>query len=197
MAERAKPTEDELRAFSQHLLYEIEMMGETTRLLAVVDRMDASRQRTTLRNALLEAWALHVRNLLGFLYDTRAGKGDGIAPDFIGSTWGSLRGPKPDVLRVAHTKASKEIAHMSYVRSTISDEDREWHPTPIIAAIGKTMHAFLKAVPAALVIDGFHDRARQQLPASGISLSEHALQVVAGATQSLHEFRSVGDYGRS
>jgi hypothetical protein len=117
MAGRRKPTDRELLAFSTHLLYEIEMSGATMQGLAAIDPLEASNFRTTLRNALMESWALHVRNLLSFLYDTRAGKGDVIAADFIPVGWAAARGPKPEVLKLAHAKASKEMAHMSFVRS--------------------------------------------------------------------------------
>jgi hypothetical protein len=189
MAERRKPTDVELRAFSGHLLYEIEMFSGTVGVLAVVIELEESNLRTTLRNALMESWALHVRNLLSFLYDTRAGKGDAVAADFVGSGWAAKRGAKPDVLKLAHAKASKEMAHMSWLRSQLTDIEREWHHMPIIAALGNTLHAFLDTVPEALVVDGFHDRARRALPPRNVPLSLHALQVAAGATESLMAFR--------
>jgi hypothetical protein len=189
MPERRKPTDKELRAFSGHLLYEIEMFSATVGVLAVVIELERSNMRTTLRNALMESWALHLRNLLSFLYDRRAGKGDVVAADFVGSGWAAKRGPKPDVLKLAHAKASKEMAHMSWLRSQLTDDQREWHHVPIIAALGNTLHAFLDIPPAALVIDGFHDRARRALPPRNVPLSLHALQVVSGATQSLMAFR--------
>ena len=46
----------------------------------------------TLRNALTESSALHLRNLLSFLYDTRPGKGDAVAAHFVGSGWAANGG---------------------------------------------------------------------------------------------------------
>ena len=188
MAPIPKPTDDALRAFSKHLLYEIEMFSGVVPVLAAVTEMEDSNTKRAMRNALLESWALHLRNLLSFLYDTRPGKGDAVAAQFV-SGWAARRGPKPDVLKRAHAKASKEMAHMSYMRSTVTDAEKEWHAAPIIAAIRAPLHAFLDAVPDSLLIDRFKDRARQAVPPGPISLSLHGHQVLAGATQSLQAFR--------
>jgi len=188
MGERRTPSEKELRAFSDHLLYEIEMFSATVGVLAVVIEMEVSHTRTTLRNALMESWALHVRNLLSFLYDRRAGKGDAVAADFVGSGWAAKRGAKPEVLALAHAKASKEMAHMSWLRSVLTDDQREWHPEPIIVALGNALHEFLDSVPEALVVGRFHERARLSLPPRNVPLSIHGLQIVSGATQSLSAF---------
>lgn len=83
-------------------------------------------------------------------------------------------------------------AHMSWLRSQLTDDQREWHHAPIIAALGNTPHTFLDMLPEALVMDGFHERARRALPSRNVTLDLHALQVVSGATQSLAAFRPAG-----
>jgi hypothetical protein len=190
MVEKRKPTDDELRNFSRHLLYEIEMFSEIVAVLAALIEMPDSNPQRAMRNGLMESWALHLRNLLSFLYDTRPGKGDAVAAHFVGSGWAATRGPKPDVLRLAHAKASKEMAHLSYLRAELAEADRAWHAAPIIHAILTPLHAFLDAVPASLVIDGFHERARRAVPQNTIPLNAHGQQVIAGATQSLMAFRT-------
>jgi hypothetical protein len=189
MAKRPARSDEERCALSKHLLYEIEMFTGTIRMLNVVISMEPSEARTILRNALMESWALHVRNLLSFLYDSRPGAGDAIAPDFIGEEWKAKRGSKPDVLRLAHAKASKEIAHLSYLRGELTDDEREWHVEPIIVAISEALHSFVDTVPAAVVTDDFRERARSALPVRPISLSDHASQIVSGASASLDAFR--------
>jgi hypothetical protein len=189
VGKRKARSDSERLELSKHLLYEIEMFAGTVRMLNVVHDMEASEARTILRNALLESWALHLRNLLSFLYDTRAGAGDAIALDFLGGGWKEKRGPKGDVLRMAHAKASKEMAHLSYLRAELRDDQREWHIEPIICEGGEALHSFVDAVPEALVTDDFRERAWAVLPVRPISFSDHALQIVAGATASLDAFR--------
>lgn len=62
------PTEDDLRAFSKHLLYEIEMLVVTMELSEALDRTavkanandsdQASEHKVAASNALMESWVL-------------------------------------------------------------------------------------------------------------------------------------------
>jgi hypothetical protein len=190
VSERKARSEAERRRLSKHLLYEIEMFTGAIPILNAINDWEPSETRTILRNALLESWALHLRNLLSFVYDNRAGKGDAIALDFIGEEWKDKRGAKSSVLSVANAKASKEMAHMSYVRAALTEDEREWHPAPIIAAISEALHRFVDAVADELVTDDFRERARRALPVRPMRLSDHALEIVSGASQTLDAFRS-------
>jgi hypothetical protein len=169
--ERPKRTDDELLAVSRHLLYEIEMLAHTASwLYTITVRADDPdpKIRSTLRNAMLESWALHVRNLLSFIYDDRPGKGAAIAADFVDDDWQQLRGDPPPVLRLARAKASKEIAHLLYGRAELSDEQRTWHLAPILVELSKVLHRFLQSVPDARLQTDFRKRAFAALPEAGV-----------------------------
>ncbi len=189
---RAKRDDDDLRAMSRHLLYEIEMLAHTASWLYTISVLDTDADaatRSTLRNAMLESWALHLRNLLSFIYDDRPGKGAAIAADFVDGDWSQLRGDLTPVLRLARTKASKEIAHLLYGRARLSDEQRTWHLAPILVDLGEVLHRFLDAVPSKRLQVDFHQRALAALPRRGVSMSTHALAVASTSAISLVQFK--------
>jgi hypothetical protein len=113
--ERPQRSDDELRAASRHLLYEIEVLAHTASWLytiMVIAEDPGPQTRSPLRNAMLESWALHLRNLLSFIYDDRPGKGAAVAVDFVDGDWQLVRGELSPVVRLGRAKANKEIAHL-------------------------------------------------------------------------------------
>lgn len=195
--ERPQRTDDELLAVSRHLLYEIEMLAHTASWLytiMVVAEDPDPKTRSTLRNAMLESWALHLRNLLSFIYDNRPGKGAAVAADFVDGDWQQLRRELPPALRLARTRASKEIAHLLYGRAKLSDEQRTWHLAPILVELSKVLHRFLESVPDARLQPDFRERAFAALPDGGVTMSPHGLSVASSSMISLVEFKkSLGD----
>lgn len=191
MRERPARSADELREVSKHLLYEMQMFGMTMTTLGAFEGISPGDARTTMQNALMESWALHARNLLAFLYDDRPARDDAIAGDFI-EGWREKRGPKAALLGLAQAKASKEMAHLSYVRAQLTEDERQWHHAPIIVEIGKPLHLFVDEASEAVVTDGFHEGAREALPLRDATLDLHGLEVVAGATQSLMTYGAGG-----
>jgi hypothetical protein len=176
---RQKRSDQELRALSHHLLYEIEMFVETTTQLRAFFIGESSYPVRALRNSLLESWALHVRNLLSFLYDDRAGVEDAIAADFLDVDWATERGAKPEVLRASHKKASKEIAHLSYHRIGLTDDQRGWTIEPIFSEMVKAIRKFINLVPESHVQKGFRERANAVLPQPEVVTSAGGLSVAS------------------
>ncbi|HTZ87307.1 MAG TPA: hypothetical protein VMB05_11630 [Solirubrobacteraceae bacterium] len=195
MRERPARGLDELREVSKHLLYEMQMFGMTMTMLAAFEGIDPEDARATMQNALMESWALHARNLLAFLYDDRPARDDAIAGDFI-QGWREKRGPKAALLGLAQAKTSKEMAHLSYVRAQLTEDERQWHHAPMIVELGKPLHLFVDEVSEGVVTEGFHERARGALPLRDATLDLHGLEVVAGATQSLMAYGGGGIQSR-
>ena len=71
-------------------------------------------------NACLEAWVIHLRLLLDFLYDSRGQDTDAIAEDFIENArireWKRARPKKTVDLQIAASRAGTQVAHLSYLR---------------------------------------------------------------------------------
>jgi hypothetical protein len=181
---RPQHTDEELHALSHHLLYEIEMLHDSYSYLATIFTMPSQERPRRLINALLESWALHVRNLLSFLYDDRPSKGAAIAGDFV-DDWVAIRGAKPDVLRVAHLKASKEMAHILWHRIQLDDDQKLWHTEPIVLELGAALRSFLKAAPDSSLPPGFREVAEASLPSATAQLSSHGVSIASQSAVTL------------
>jgi hypothetical protein len=119
----------------------IEMLLGTTNALVL-----GLCQNGILANALIEAFTLHARVLLAFLYSEKARKDDVIADDYV-ANWTCGRPSMPEPLKLIQGRVGKEVAHLTYGRLSLSEEAKQW---PIIelsremcALVGK----FLELVP--------------------------------------------------
>jgi hypothetical protein len=87
-----------------------------------------SLEHTDVKNALIECFAMHLRNIIEFLYPPRDKPRDTdvAAEDFFlsSSSWIKLRAdPMTPVLKDAYEKASKRIAHLTTDRVSGSQWD--------------------------------------------------------------------------
>jgi hypothetical protein len=119
----ANLTDNEAMKYAEdHLLYELQMLAFDLRSLAVV----AIEQN--LKNALIESYAIHLRNWIDFFYLVAPRESDVTWRDFVtpGSTW---KPPAcPPALDRARTTANKQIAHLTTSRYPGSDPRKEWRP---------------------------------------------------------------------
>lgn len=114
-------TDQQLLDYSgEHLLYELQMLH----LVA----LNLPKDKSFLTSALLESFAIHLRNLTDFFYTGREdARGDDlIAADFCdpASSWDP--GPMPQTLRDAKDRANKEVSHITYKRKDASDPAKPW-----------------------------------------------------------------------
>jgi len=111
---RKKRSEQELRAASDHLFYEIWMFQSLAR-----DMASRSFTENVVNNALLESFTIHTRILLDFLFAAKPQLDDVIAEDFFEdpATWHNVRPPKSEILETVHKRVGKEIAHLTYASS--------------------------------------------------------------------------------
>ena len=105
-----------------------------------------------LKNARVEAFANHLRNLVCFLYPDQftVMRDDVCAHHFIDAAdalqaWTSARGALSDTLRNAKARADKEMAHLTTQRLEPSDAGRDWD----MIALGDEVRTVLKAFVAA------------------------------------------------
>lgn len=77
-----------------------------------------------LNNALIEAFAIHVRSMLDFFY--ARGEGDNIVAEHFfssSSDWTLARPPKTDnELKAIKNRVNKEIAHLTYTRQKVKSK---------------------------------------------------------------------------
>jgi hypothetical protein len=119
--------DDQLKRWArEHLVYEGRMLSFTA--VRLLEREGISRDPES--NALLEAFAVHVRCLRDFLWGQRRNQPmDAFADDFCdGGVWERKRGPEPAALDEIgdRNRAGREVVHLTYHRLSIDAEKKDW-----------------------------------------------------------------------
>jgi hypothetical protein len=144
LMEDPEPKADEIRQLSEHLRYEVTMT------FALIDQLLGPRywdQQVAL-NALIEAFTLHVRQLIGFLWPERVREGDELAADYFEpGEWERLRPERPEVINEAqYRKISWGVAHLTSRRARGAPEDMQWPFLEIGQALAPALLCFLDNV---------------------------------------------------
>jgi hypothetical protein len=161
-------TTAELRAISDDLLYELQMLFQVADALRDDIQGDApGAMPWATRMACIEAFVIHARVLRAFLWDPpRKGfPDDALAVDFFDDgVWEAIRENVQDgSFEGFRARAGAEIAHLSY-RRTLGATDREWRFDVIAGVIGNAMRLFLANVSGDLLCTGFEERLRATWP---------------------------------
>jgi hypothetical protein len=155
LAARQPPPIAELRRFAEeHLLYEAGMLYEVTGKLMNRHHRDD----LVVENALLESFGIHCRNLIDFLWlEEPMKKTDAIAADYFDGDWD----PPEQSERLSKVKGrvGKEIAHLSYNRLTIPEDEKGWLVIGIGPEVIGGFGAFVYGVPDDRVPEGWRERA--------------------------------------
>jgi hypothetical protein len=143
---RKQRTPDELRRISEDLHYEVQM------LLGSAQGLDSgTTAEGTLHNALVESFAIHLRNMLDFLWpDKLTRKSDlVIAADFFPSPsdWEKLRPEISQQLLDSRVRAAKEIARLTYTRPTVDPEQKDWDVRQIANEVTRVVEKLIRHVP--------------------------------------------------
>jgi hypothetical protein len=135
MARNKRPLA-ELREASRHLHYEITMFHAAAEGLRC-----GLFGNGPITNVLLESFAVHVRNLIDFLYSEQPRADDVVAEDFVAETlqWPQIRPTMSDVLLRAKRRADKEIAHLTYTRLAVTSDAKPW---PFVQIFGEITSVF-------------------------------------------------------
>ena len=137
-------TDEYLREYSrEHLWYEISMLFHTGRSLPsgvtspVVDFVI---------NAVLESFAIHLRNLLDFFYpENKPRKDDVVAVLYFDSCKLPLDFPAfSDRLREARIRAHKQVSHLTTRRIFGNPAEKAWHYASLLEEMQITIHAFIR-----------------------------------------------------
>jgi len=146
-------TEENLHAASYHLLYEMWMLQEIVRELSQTGNHTA-----TVRNALSEAFLVHARVLIHFLYSENPRRDDITAEDFIESAkWREERGGKSPAVEDAKHRADKRLAHLTTVRMDARGHDSPMQIGPVFHKIDQGLRAFVRLAPRACLDQCWHE----------------------------------------
>lgn len=137
------------------VLYEMQMFVSTARKLSGYDwDQDANVipfDERVERNAYLESFAVHMRNICEFLYNDRQEDDDIRARSDFAVNW-SRRLP-PD-LKPDRERANKKVEHVTWGRVAVRSEDKSWDFARILSQILSELSAFAdelrKSRPGAL-----------------------------------------------
>ncbi len=135
-----------LKKATEHLFYEVWMFFETLVLL--------TRPRDQKEvNILLDAFAIHTRNLFYFLYPKKQHKQDDmLATDFIKNPklFNSHKTKKEKLIFIVR-KTDKQVAHLTYVRNRYNPNTKSWPFVDIGRKMHKTLSAFYDSLPKSYV----------------------------------------------
>jgi hypothetical protein len=165
-------TRDYSRA-SEDLLYEIQMIYLLRGYLAdrVLDKAFQGRSDEGMpaRNASIESFAIHVRNVIACLYNVKGRRsGDHLfADDYVTDTQ-AYRKARPKRPGSALDKAvvdriQTQVVHLHYARGGYAPADRVWLYDDICEALDPVVRNFLRYLDPAKVSADFVDEARHVL----------------------------------
>lgn len=120
-----------LLAYSgEHIFYEVDMFFGLVAMLSIPSRAVVApsvEEARRVNNALVEAFGIHLRNILDFLYIDRPQPTDVVALDFFTmGTWQTLRPAISRVLEDARVRANKELAHLTTERLAGNVPEKVW-----------------------------------------------------------------------
>jgi hypothetical protein len=147
MAMTARPFNDaDLFLYSEeHVSYEIDMFFGMTEMLSPPNKIGAGSiaEAKRLNFAMIEAFVVHLRNLIDFLYINNPQPTDVVASDFC-AAWQTIRPPISMTLESARVRANKELAHLTTTRLTGAPPAKRWDFPAFAGEIGPLLHLFIK-----------------------------------------------------
>jgi hypothetical protein len=160
---------EELVAISQHLLYELQMLIGTARILEAMDSLEKSDFETRVTyNALLESFCMHARVLLSFLYDDNPKKDDVVAGHFFDPGYWFLKRPQMAlVLEKLRTKISKRVAHLTYYR-TMTGSEEAWEYAKIADEVVLLFGRFRDLAPVGTLSSAFCEFLEEIIPSHSL-----------------------------
>jgi hypothetical protein len=104
-----------LSDLSEHVVFETEALFRIARQLDAVT-LEGVGHEWEIQIALIEAFTIHARSLIAFLWDNTSRYGDGglAAHYFEPGEWEGLRPPMERTLDGVRARVASEIAHISY-----------------------------------------------------------------------------------
>lgn len=140
---RNRRTDEELREIAGILLYEKGMMFYTASSLA------SEQTDHLLRNALLESFVIHARNLIAFIWSESSNSDDVLAEDFFPDpqNWRSARPEMSTLLSESKRRVNKLAAHLTYTRLSISGAQKVWRFIDIARELQTVFELFVQSAP--------------------------------------------------
>jgi hypothetical protein len=126
----------------EHVVYEYEMFLWLAWILGKGARLETRTPEDAIRlnNVLIEAFVVHLRNVIVFLFDDRPEPSDVVAADFFAmGEWTRLRGKIPPILKSARIRANKEVSHITTGRHHSGSPKKHWDVVALSNVLVPTM----------------------------------------------------------
>ncbi|MDP3763132.1 MAG: hypothetical protein Q8Q92_00520 [bacterium] len=109
--------------FAEHVRYEVQMLLNATS--GILQQLKVPQG---LQHMPIESYAIHLRNLITFLYPSSSRDTDVCAKDFFKreEAWEKIRPELSEVLVKAKIRADKEVGHLTTSRQSGTPKDKEW-----------------------------------------------------------------------
>lgn len=137
-------SDDELKQYAcEHVHYELWMFLRLGQYLMEAPQPSDDQERV-LRNAVIESFVIHLRNLIAFLYSVRVQTKDIIAADYFrdANEWYTKRPPISRELRIARERSHKEIIHLTTERISGTPPQKGWPIPALLREIKALMGLF-------------------------------------------------------
>lgn len=159
----------QLRKLSGHVLYELQVLFGTAEVLQHQVLSTESDPDWLTQMVYLEAFLVHARGLDHFLFRDRASdharNDDGLAEDFFDpGRWKEICPDKEKTLDRLSSRVGKEIAHVTYTRTTVTEDAKGWQFAQIASSIGRPFRVFIDNVEQERVIPDFSEKVRATFP---------------------------------
>jgi len=144
-----RKSDDKLRAASEHIHYEIIMLHHT--MISILQcEVPAD------RNAMLESYAIHVRNLIEFIREPTGGSYVR-AVDYLNDDqlkeWRNIVASHKLEFDEAWKKASEQVAHLTYQRTNYIGVKKAWK-LDYCFTINACLSRWVELIPSERVIPG-------------------------------------------
>jgi hypothetical protein len=119
----------------EHVLYEISMLVECGHLLARSFQSESVDLARVLRNVVVESFAIHLRNLVDFLYPGKyVHNTDVLADHFFPHEKRPAAFPSlPPELQTARQRAHKQVSHLTTGRLKEGDPGKGWATSSLVS----------------------------------------------------------------
>jgi hypothetical protein len=141
---------DDLKKSLEDLTYEIDMLYFSAMTLIKGRIAEPFPQIPTLKNALIESFAIHIRNLIEFLYWNKKNGRDRVLAEYIigdAELWHSQLGEMTEEINTIYEKACKRVAHLTIDRIYVTPEDKNWWFAKYTKEVALGLKIFLELVP--------------------------------------------------
>ncbi len=175
----ARMTDQQLLDYSgEHLMHELSMLWETTEILR--ERKEGTAEYV----AILESFAIHLRNLIDFFY--RPGLDDDVvARNFLdlAVNWTPI---EPPSLTKAHKRANKELSHLTRSRISGNPPEKAWDTSGLL----KDIEAIAKEFAAKASANKLHPKVAEFLSVPRIEMQIWIGKNVAHSNVASHALTS-------